>query len=705
MAITNQELLLEIGCEELPAWAVRQILDFLRDETTRFLDASGLSFSGLETLGTPRRIVLQIQQVSDRQQDRVDWVTGPPRSAAFDKQGQATRAATGFAAKCGVEVTDLQIITTPKGEYLAYQQPVKGRGTGELLAEFLPTALKRIQFRKPMYWTEDRFIFIRPIRWILALLGGTPFPVEIAGITSGQVTYGHRVIGNPTFPVHTPGEFLEGLRQHSVMLDPIERKKRIVEQLNDVASKLGGRPHPDDGLLEEVVFLNECPNVIYGAIPREFLSLPAEVLMTVMRHHQKYFAVEDAAGNLLPYFLVVIDRAGDPQDVIRKGHERVLRARLNDAAFFWKTDTGRSLESLLPQLQRYQFHLKLGSYYEKTRRIQSLSLKLAELLDCQELSEELSRASLLCKTDLATDMVKELPELQGIMGGLYARKEGMSESVWTAIYDHYMPLNLEERTPRNLAGALVSIADRADTLAGCFGIGMAPKGSSDPFALRRHAQGLMKILWEHQVNLTLDQILTPAFQGVAEKTSVPEKQARGELMSFLERRLRYMLQQRGFAYDVINAVLAVGYERPLDVLARCGALQQIRPETDFLAIAAAYKRVKNILNQAASGKKPEVDTALLTEDAEKALYAGFRGIAPEAGNRAREGSYYEALKSMATLRSAVDRFFDQVLVMSQDERLRANRLSLLAELAELFRLVADISEIVVEGGATASVGD
>jgi len=316
-------------------------------------------------------------------------------------------------------------------------------------------------------------------------------------------------------------------------------------------------------------------------------------------------------------------------------------------------------------------------------------------LNCQESADEIALAALLCKTDLATDMVKELPELQGIMGGLYARAEGLPEPVWTAMYDHYLPLNLEERTPRNLVGALVSMADRADTLTGCFGIGMAPKGSSDPFALRRHAHGLVKILWEHRLNLTLGQILDPAFEGVAGKATVPEDRARTEMYGFLERRIRYMLQQREFAYDVINAVMANGFDRPLDVLERCSALQQIRPEDDFLAIAAAYKRVKNILSQAGFKEIPEVDSALLTEEAEKELSARHRLIAPEACSYAAEGRYYEALKSMAALRPAVDRFFDQVLVMSPDPRIRQARLGILAQLAELFRLVADISEIVV----------
>jgi glycyl-tRNA synthetase beta chain len=472
----------------------------------------------------------------------------------------------------------------------------------------------------------------------------------------------------------------------------------IRQKLQEKAEELGGQVREDRELLDEVCGLNEFPMVIAGSFRLEFLALPEEVLTTVMRKHQKYFSLEDSQGRLMPWFLAVTDSPADLQGMIRRGHERVLEARLNDASFFWKVDTEKSLKDRLPMLERCLFHLKLGSYLEKTARIESIALDISTHVAELEIATALiPQAARLMKADLATDMVKELTELQGVMGGIYARQEGLPETIWQAIYDQYLPRHLEDASPRNKVGALLSLADRMDTLAGCFGVGIIPKGSSDPFALRRQAQGVIKILWDHDLPLTIAQLTDSALAAVEEKISRPTEDIRSDIAQFFEQRIRYMLQQRGYTYDVINASLAGGFEPPTETLLRTDALQRIRSQPDFLDIAVAFKRVKNILKDIDLGKLPEPEPALFQEEAERTLAAALAAAFPAVKSEMDQKNYYQALKGMAQLRPAVHGFFEKVLVMAPEISLKKNRLALLRELSALFLLVGDISEIVMEG--------
>ncbi len=697
------ELVLEIGCEELPVWALRQALEHLQEKFPLFLQTHHLSFSELKIQGTPRRLAILATGLPERQKDRTEWVTGPSWSVAWDSSGKPTKAAMGFAGRCGVPAESLQRIATAKGEYLGYEKTVPGRDLGSLLAEALPDMLAGISFARPMHWSEDRFVFIRPVRWLLALFEGQPLSLKIADVQAGSETRGHRFLGSPAQPVRNAEHYRQVLAENSVVLDMAERRAIILRQLQAKAAELEGRLREDRELLDEVCGLNEFPMVIAGAIRREFLGLPEEVLITVMRKHQKYFCLEDDEGRLVPWFLAVTDSPGDPQDIIRRGHERVLEARLNDAAFFWKVDTEKALKDRLPMLDRCLFHLKLGSYLEKTRRIESIAMDLSSRWEGPGGERAMvSQAARLMKADLATDMVKELTELQGVMGGIYARQEGMPAAIWEAIYDQYLPRHLEDSSPRNKVGALLSLADRMDTLAGCFGVGIIPRGSSDPYALRRQAQGVVKILWDHDLPFTVAQLTDAALAAVEEKINRPTEEIRADIGLFFEQRIRYMLQQRGFSYDVVNAALAGGFEPPTETLLRTLALQQIRALPDFLDIAVAFKRVKNILKDIDWSRIPDPDPGLFREEAEKVLAASVEAAFPMVKKDMDQKQYFQALKGMAQLRPAVQSFFDQVLVMAPETNLRENRLALLRELSALFLLVGDISEIVMDGEATRS---
>lgn len=692
------ELLIEIGCEELPVWAFRQTVKHLQEHFPLLLQNQRLSFRNFQVLGTPRRLVITAEGLPVRQEDSTESAQGPSWKSAWDADGNPTKAAIGFASRCGVKIEELQKIRTPKGEYIGIQKVVTGKDTCLILSQEVPGLLGKISFPRPMYWSEDRFVFIRPIRWILGLLDDKVIPLQIADVRSDSYTFGHRILGSPAIPVPCVAHYFPVLEENHVIPDQQKRRSLIEKQLQEKAGQMGGWMIPDTELLDEVCGLNEHPHIIAGSFRSDFLTLPSEVLTTVMRKHQKYFSVEDADGRLLPCFLAVTDCLGDPQGIIRRGHERVLEARLNDASFFWKVDTEKTLESRLPMLERCLFHVKLGSYLEKSGRIESIASEFAlGLAEEETMIQKIQLASRLIKTDLATDMVKELSELQGIMGGIYARKEGYPEEIWQAIYDQYQPRSLDDSTPRNMLGAFLSLADRMDTLAGCFGVGITPKGSSDPFALRRQAQGVIKILWDHHLTFTIGKMIDSALAAVGPKITRPSEDTRDDLAQFFEQRVRNMLQQRGLSYDVVNAAMARGFEPPLETLFRAEALQRIRQETDFLEIATAFKRVKNILKDVDLSKLPELEPLLFREDSEKELASSLSSTFPLVMQEMNQKNYYQALRGIAALRPIIHRFFDKVLVMAEEDEVRANRLALLRELSALFLLVGDLSEIVVEG--------
>jgi glycyl-tRNA synthetase beta chain len=636
--------LLEIGTEEIPDWMIPGALENLR-----------LNFEKLDiphetvTLdATPRRLVLRAEGLPDKQADREERIQGPAKSAP-------TQAVAGFAKKHGVKPEDLDTETTPKGEYYVFVKKVHGRKTIELLSGGLAGAILNLYFPKTMYWAgKNGPRFIRPIRWLVALLGEDIVPFEIAGVRSGALTSGHRRLGAREIAV-TTADYERRLRDHYVILSAEERRNKISNELAGVKVK------PDNALLETLVYLTEYPTPITGSFDAQFLELPEEVLITVMRHHQKYFSVEDAEGKLAPQFVAVMNIPSDPEGFVRRGNERVLRARFNDARFFWETDQKKKLAERVPDLSHVTFQAKLGTYLEKTERMKALARQLGG-------DENAVRAAELAKCDLTTELVKEFTELQGVVGGLYARVQGEPEPAWQAIYDHYKPESMDDSIPRNRTGQVVALADKLDTLRGCFRVGLIPSGSRDPFALRRAAQGVVKIIVE----------------GGLKEIDLADSADTPELQEFLQDRIRYYFRDiRGFAYDEVNATMAVGWSKLVDLESRLERIQRLRSSPDFEPLAASFKRIRNILEQAKFTGGGTVDESLLESGPERDLYDEYKRIA---------GQPIESV--ISRLRPRVDLFFDKILVNAPDARVRQNRLTLLNTLRAEFSKVADFSEIV-----------
>jgi glycyl-tRNA synthetase beta chain len=642
--------LLEIGTEEIPDWMIPTALENLR-----------MSFEKLEIPhesvrldATPRRLVLRAEGLPARQPDAVERVLGPPKSAP-------PQAVAGFARKQGIPIADLKVETTPKGEYYTYLKKVAGRNIIDILAEALPGVILGLYFPKTMYWTgKGGPRFIRPIRWIVALLADAVIPFEIAGVRSGAVTSGHRRLGASQIAV-TTSNYQQRLGDNGVVLSSEERRDRIRRGMAGIRIK------PDNKLLETLVYLTECPTPIQGSFDPQFLELPEEVLITVMRHHQRYFSVWGAEGKLAPSFVAVMNIASDPEGFVRRGNERVLRARFNDARFFWETDQKKKLADRKPDLAHVTFQAKLGSYLAKTERMMQFARELGG-------DEDAVRAAELSKIDLTTELVKEFTELQGVVGGLYARVQGESDPVWQAIYDHYKPESMEDAIPRHRTAQIVALADKLDTLTGCFGVGLIPTGSRDPFALRRAAQGVVRILIEGRFDLSLFDFL-----GGDEA-----------LKAFFAERVRYYFKDiRGFAYDEINACMAasVGWGNLVDLETRLERVRGLRASPDFEPIAAAFKRIANILEQAQgagfTAAPSGIDESLLEEGPERELYREFRGIQAQPIENV-----------ISRLRPKIDLFFDKVLVNAPDPLVRQNRLTLLQTLLAEFSTMADFSEIV-----------
>ena len=640
----NLPFLVEIGTEEIPDWMIPGALANLRELFVKI----GIPHDSVALDATPRRLVLRAEGLPPRQADSEERVLGPAKSAP-------PQAVAGFARKQGVKPEALAVETTPRGEYYSFTRKVEGRRTIDILAEALPGVILGINFPKTMYWTgKGGPRFIRPIRWIVALLGGDVVPFELAGVRSGNLTSGHRRLGAREIAV-TVGDYEPRLRQNYVILSAAERRRKISEEM------AGMRVKADPALLETLVYLTEYPTPITGGFDAQFLELPEEVLVTVMRHHQKYFSVEDAGGKLAPRFVAVMNIDADPEGFVERGNERVLRARFNDARFFWETDQKKTLADRLPDLAHVTFQAKLGTYLEKTERMIDLVKELGG-------DAHAVRAAILSKCDLTTELVKEFTELQGVVGGLYARAQGEPEAVWQAIYDQYKPESMEDSIPRNRTAQIVSLADKLDTLTGCFRVGMIPSGSRDPFALRRAAQGVVKILVEGKLELPLLDFLE-------------ENQA---LIDFFSERVKfYFKDHRGFQYDVIAACMAVGRSNLVDLETRLERVQNLRSTPDFEPLAAAFKRIRNILDQAKFEGAGAIDEALLEAGPEKELFEEYQRIA---------GQPVENV--ISKLRPKVDLFFDKILVNAPDAKVRLNRLTLLHTLLAEFSTIADFSEIV-----------
>jgi len=710
------DFLLEVGCEEIPARMIASAQEELQRRVVDLLNRERLPASAeISYVDTPRRLAVLVPGIPAAQPDVIEHVTGPSVNVAF-KDGQPTLAAHAFAKKAGIEVGNLETVTTSKGEYLSAKITKKGRTATQILGESLPKEIASIYWPKNMYWRKTNERFIRPVRWLVAMLDDQVVPLEFSGIRAGNQSRGHRILSPGSISIPRAGDsYVETLRQAKV-LGRMEREHQIRKAL-DVATRAvsGARWREDKVLLDTVVNLTEWPSVVLGSFDREFLELPEEVLVTVMRDHQKYFAVEGPNGKLLPHFLAVLNTDGDPQGLIRHGNERVLRARFNDARFFWQTDQKHPLRERISWLKNVTFQKDLGSYYEKTLRVQRLCSWVCENIRQDGIKVRpgvVHKAACLAKTDLTTELVKEFTELQGIVGGLYARVQALDRGMPDAtrqliaqtIYDHYKPESAEDSVPTTVEGAVLSISDKAETIAGMFALDLQPTGSKDPFALRRQANGIVRTIAEHKLPIGIAQLFQFAREtykdSAAEKKFSRQIKYEDSIRAFFRERLEFYLRdQLGYNYDVVNAVLAAGADDVVDAVLRAEAVKSVLHLPEFIAIAAASKRVRNILKQA--GEKnlrvaPKFEFLSEATDEEKALAAYVEQNSPriEAFREAKE--YQSALYLLSTARGTVDAFFDEVMVMVEDERLRGNRLALLQRLSKEFSTIVDFSEIVTE---------
>jgi glycyl-tRNA synthetase beta chain len=710
------DFLLEIGCEEIPARMIAAASYELRDRVTALLSRERLAGSDVRQFDTPRRLAVLAAGIPAAQADMTEEITGPSVTVAY-KEGEPTPAAHAFARKAGVEISQLAKIATPKGEYLSAKIKKKGRSASEILAENLPKEIASIPWPKNMYWRKPSERFVRPVRWIVAMLDEETIPLEFDGISAGKASRGHRTLSRGDVTISRAGfAYVDALRAAKV-LGRAEREQQIRKALDAAARTIpGARWRDDNSLLETVVNLTEFPSALLGSFDPQFLELPEEVLVTVMRDHQKYFALEDANGKLLPHFLAVLNTDRDPQGLIQHGNERVLRARFNDARFFWQIDQKKSLLERLELLRHVTFQKDLGTYYEKTQRVQRLCSWLSEIIKQSGMAVRpgvIHKAVCLAKGDLTTELVKEFTELQGIVGGLYARvqqldpslPEGTRFAIADAIYDHYRPESTEDAVPRSIEGAVLSVGDKADTIAGMFALGLVPSGSKDPFALRRQANAIVKVIAEKKLPFHLSELMRDARAGYqeseAEKKFVDNSKFQDSVKTFFRERLEFYLKDvHGYAYDVVQAVLAAGADDVADVLARAEAVKQVMHMPEFLAIGAACKRMRNILKQAAEkGSNPAQHfNATSTSAPEERTLASFLHIHAQTVEEYRKKKQYrDALMLLSTAREPVDAFFDKVMVMAEDQTERANRLALLRTLLKEFSTIADFSEIVTEG--------
>jgi glycyl-tRNA synthetase beta chain len=698
------DFLLEIGLEEVPARMIASAQSELQRRLVSLLERERLvtGTAEVQSYSTPRRLAVLVRGVAERQANLSEEVMGPALKIAFPsgRDAEPGPAAIAFAKKSGVEVTAVKIVETPKGEYIAATFLKAGKAAAEVIAAELPKELAGIYWAKNMYWRPGKpERFVRPVRWLVALLGDAVVPVSFGGYTAGRITYGHRVLAGPApIQIASPASYAGQLSDAFVMADVELRRHTIRKALDRVCRTLPNtRWREDHPLVDKMTNMTEWPSVIAGTFDAEYLTLPEEVLVTVMRDHQNYFAVEDKSSKLAPHFLAVLNTVADEtgQAVIRHGNERVLRARFNDARFFWEFDQRTLLEDRVALLENVTFQKDLGSYALKSGRIAQIAERLAALAAERGIAIDqpaLATACRLAKTDLTTELVKEFTELQGEIGGLYAKAQGFPQAVSDAIYDQYRPGAMDDRIPYTVEGQLLSIADKADSIAGMFSLGLEPTGSKDPFALRRSANGIVKILAEGALQLTIADVLT---------TTPTADEVLLKLASFFRERVQFYLSDaREQAYDVVAAVLAVSSGDVRDDLARAQAVTAVRGSADFAAISAAFKRMKNILAQA--GEKSieaaaAVEPELLRDPSERQLATSSAVLATTVWALRASRNYTGALEAIATLRPAVDAFFDAVMVIDPDERIRANRLALLAKVLEDFSGIADFSEIVIQG--------
>ena len=691
--------ILELGTEEMPARFLPLLDKELAEKFTVAFEKEGVVYSALRTRSTPRRMVVSAM-VEEKSQQREELVMGPPKKVAYDVGGRPTKAAEGFARTNGVGVDELFIENTDKGEYLAVRKQVGGEDSLSILSRHCPDIVTSLSFPKRMHWGSGTFTFGRPLRWIVALLDETVVPFCVGGVVSGRETKGHRVHGFGPFPIAKAQEYEETIAGRcSVVLDGARRRAVIREKGDKLATEAGGTILWKEELLDEVQGLCELPVPLLGSFEEDFLEIPREVLLTSMEGNQKSFGLEDASGRLLPRFLTVLNIIPHDVEIVRKGWERVLRARLEDARFFWKSDLAVDMEEWVKSLDAVIFLAPLGSMGDKTRRIEALASWLATETR-RAVPEDAARAGHLAKADLVSGMVGEFDTLQGIMGGIYARKRGEKESVYTAIAEQYLPTGPSSPVPATAAGALLSMADKADTLAGCFGLGMIPTGAVDPYALRRCALGIARIIAEHEFELDMEALFQKAFSLYGERNwKLTPDIAMGKLMEFFATRLKNLLISQGSATLLVDAALGAGSHDVRSVYARLAALQAFSESEGFLPAVQTFKRVANIVRkqeqEGGEALAAAFDVSLLQDESEKQLAEAITRMTPRFEELWNVGKYSEILGLLLEIRPAVEAFFDGVMVMAEEERIRRNRLGMLKSLAERFSRLADFTALQI----------
>ena len=685
----SAELFLELGTEEIPAGFIPLALEDIQQQLSQALEQARISYGEIRTFATPRRLAISIQDVARLQQRQELEVTGPPARIAFDESGKPTKAAEGFARTNGVPVSELQTIETAKGEYLFISKVIEGGETKTELQQILPAVVSKISFKKSMRWKDLDVRFARPMHWIVAVFDGEVVPFTFGDLHSGNLSRGHRFMAPEQFSVTGAADYILKAEQHCVIPEVGKRRQLINEQLAKLAQDLNGTITQDDELLEEVSFLVESPQALAGSIEDQFLQLPPELLITSMREHQRYFTLADKQGKLLPHFITIANTHAKDEQVVIAGNERVLRARLSDAMFFWREDQKHKLETRLELLKKVVYQAKLGTSFEKIERFTQLATGLAKQHSPQDVPLT-KRAATLAKCDLETGMVYEFPELQGVMGREYALLEGEDKRVATAIYEHYLPIQAGGELPSDDIGAFVSLADKIDTICGCFSVGLIPTGTADPYALRRNAIGILAIILDRGYAISIPELVAKSVELLESKRQRAATEIIVDVIEFIRLRMVNMLSAKNYPVDIIDAVLSASFAEPVDALKRIEALSKLKNKDDFEPLAVAFKRVGNIIK---GGLDQPVDESLLVEDSEKKLYVDLQDVQAKIKKYIDARDYDQALVLISGLRQPVDAFFDSVMVMVDDQAVKNNRLALLTAIAGLFKGIADFHRI------------
>jgi len=691
-----KELILEIGTEEIPAGFLDNTINNLASLTKKALEENSLSYESIDSYGTPRRLTLRVKGLVEKQEDRTEEAFGPPVKIAYDENGNPTKPALGFAKAQGVDIKELTTVKRDRGEFLAVKRQIKGQKTDKILKEILPDLILSLPFRKSMKWGDGEITFVRPLRWILSIFGDKTISFNLENLKSSNKSYGHRFMHPKAFKVTNWDDYEKGLEDGYVLLDQIQRRDNINTGIKELAEQIGGFVPEDPELLETVTNLVETPVVLKGDFEEEFLSLPKEVLISVMKNHQKYFAVfsKSDKDELLPHFIFVCGTPVKDNDVVSKGNERVIRARFTDARFFFDEDKSSHLETKLDDLNGMVFLSEIGTYYQKTERLTELAGYLGDQLGFKDSIIDIKRAAELSKADLATQMVFEFPELQGTMGKYYAELSGEKAEVAKAIEEHYMPIARDSALPESEIGSIVSITDKVDAISSCFISGLIPTGTSDPYALRRQAIGIINISVDKNFHFSLKEIFQSSLELIIKQTgdkySDSSEETLKNIINFMADRFRNLMTSEGFSQDVVEAVVSVEFDDILNSKRKIEALTEFRKATDFETLGAAFKRVVNIVKDHSGN---EVLSELFVETAEEQLHSTLSDVREKVEAKILDKNYLDSLLIMKELKEPVDHFFDNVMVMDKDPKIKENRLSMLSQIKNLFFKIADFSKL------------